>query len=55
VRGEYLRVSFGSSSTTTSTNLVAFTPRIAFPTNVFTHSVGDLSANVFRAGFNFYF
>ena len=50
---EYLYVDFGSVGTT-STNLTAFTPPIAFPTNVFTHSV-DLRSNIVRAGLNYKF
>ena len=53
IKGEYLYASFGSE-TTTSTNLTAFTPRIAFPSNVFTHTA-DLHAHVFRFGFNVFF
>jgi outer membrane immunogenic protein len=48
---EYLHVDLGRVSTT-STNLTAFVPPIAFPTNVFTHSV-DLKSDVVRAGVNF--
>jgi outer membrane immunogenic protein len=50
---EYLYVNLGSVSTT-STNLTAFTPPIAFPTNVFTHSM-DLKANIVRVGLNYRF
>jgi len=50
---EYLHGDFGSVNTT-STNLTAFTPPIAFPTNVFTHSA-DLTANIYRFGFNYRF
>ena len=53
VKAEYLYVDLGSDSTT-STNLTAFTPPIAFPTNVYTHST-DLRANVVRAGINYKF
>jgi outer membrane immunogenic protein len=53
VKGEYLFADFGQV-TTTSTNLTAFTPPIAFPTNVFTHKA-DLSSNIFRFGINFHF
>lgn len=53
LKGEYLFANFGSLSTT-STNLTAFTPPIAFPTNVFTHSAG-LSASLIRFGVNFHF
>jgi outer membrane immunogenic protein len=56
LKGEYLRASFGGATTITSTNLKAFTPPIAFPTNVFTHQVGDLGGmNIFRFGFNYRF
>jgi outer membrane immunogenic protein len=48
--GEYLHTDFGSV-TVTSTNLTAFTPPVAFPTNIFTHKA-DLTGNVFRFGFN---
>src|SRR5262249_19949009 len=51
LKGEYLRVVLGDLSVT-STNLTAFTPPIAFPTNVFTHKA-NLTGNVFRFGFNF--
>ncbi|HLJ28273.1 MAG TPA: outer membrane beta-barrel protein [Candidatus Angelobacter sp.] len=53
VKGEYLFANFGSV-TTTSTNLTAFTPPIAFPQNPFTHTT-NLHANVARAGFNYRF
>lgn len=53
VKGEYLRADFGQVKTT-STNLTAFTPRISFPTNVFTHNA-DLQSNLFRFGINFHF
>jgi outer membrane immunogenic protein len=53
VKGEYLYSGFGTS-TVTSTNLTAFTPPIAFPTNIFTHTV-SLHANIARAGVNFRF
>lgn len=55
MKAEYLHANFGSASTTTSTNLTAFTPAISKPTNVFTHQVGNLSANIYRFGFNFRF
>jgi outer membrane immunogenic protein len=55
VKGEYLHASFGSAASTTSTNLTAFNPPIAFPSNVFTHTFGDLSANIYRTGLNFRF
>lgn len=53
VKGEYLFASFGSLSTT-SNNLTAFTPPIAFPTNTFTHTA-DLQAHIYRFGINFHF
>ena len=53
IKGEYLFANFGSV-TTTSTNLTAFTPPIAFPTNVFTHSA-NLSASLVRLGVNIHF
>jgi outer membrane immunogenic protein len=53
LKGEYLYAGFGSSSVT-STNLTAFTPPIAFPTNIFTHTVA-LHARIARAGVNFRF
>lgn len=53
VKGEYLYGDFGSVRTT-STNLTAFTPPIAFPTNVFTHTA-DLTANIYRFGLNYRF
>jgi outer membrane immunogenic protein len=53
LKGEFVRVDFGSV-TATSNNLTAFSPPIAFPTNVFTHTA-DLKANIFRAGASFYF
>jgi len=53
VRFEYLHVSFDSASTT-STNLTAFTPPIAFPTNVFTHSV-SFSDEIVRVALNYRF
>jgi len=53
VKGEFLHADFGSLSNT-STNLTAFTPRIAFPTNVFTHKA-NLTANIYRFGFNYRF
>jgi outer membrane immunogenic protein len=51
VKAEYLHVDFGSIPTT-STNLTAFTPPIAFPTNVFTHSV-HLTDDIVRLGLNY--
>jgi outer membrane immunogenic protein len=53
VKAEYLYVNFGRVSTT-STNLTAFTPPIAFPTNVYTHSA-DLTASLVRLGVNYRF
>lgn len=53
VKGEFLHADFGSLSNT-STNLTAFTPPIAFPTNVFTHTA-NLTANIYRFGFNYRF
>jgi outer membrane immunogenic protein len=53
LKGEYLYANFGTVSTT-STNLTAFTPLFAFPTNVWTHS-DDLKMHLFRAGVNFRF
>lgn len=54
VKAEYLFADFGSGVKTTSTNLTAFTPPIAFPTNIFTHQA-DLTQNLFRTGINFRF
>ncbi|HTO62703.1 MAG TPA: outer membrane beta-barrel protein [Bradyrhizobium sp.] len=53
IKGEYLYVDLGRS-TVTSTNLTAFAPPIAFPANVFTHSV-DLKSNIVRIGVNYKF
>ena len=55
LKGEFLHAQFGSATTVTSTNLTAFTPPIPFPTNVFTHKFGDVSANMGRTGLNFRF
>ena len=52
-KGEFLDAGFGTA-TGTSNNLTAFTPPIAFPTNVFTHTVA-LHARIARAGINFRF
>jgi outer membrane immunogenic protein len=52
-KSELLYVAFPGVSST-STNLTAFTPPIAFPTNVFVHSV-DLQALIARVGFNYRF
>jgi outer membrane immunogenic protein len=51
VKGEYLYANFGRV-TTTSTNLTAFTPPIAFPQNPFTHSAA-LHAHIIRGGVNY--
>ena len=53
VKSEVLYVAFPGVSAT-STNLTAFTPPIAFPTNVFVHNV-DLQALIARIGFNYRF
>ena len=53
VKGEYLWTDFGTASVPTS-NLTAFTPPIAFPTNIFTHTV-NMRAGLARAGLNFRF
>jgi outer membrane immunogenic protein len=53
IKGEYLYLGF-MNQTVTSTNLTAFTPPIAFPTNVFTHSV-TLHTGIARGGVNFRF
>jgi outer membrane immunogenic protein len=50
---EYLYVDFGSTSATSS-NLTAFAPPIAFPANVFAHSL-DLRSNIVRFGLNYKF
>jgi outer membrane immunogenic protein len=52
-KSELLYVAFPGVSVT-STNLTAFTPPIAFPTNVFVHSV-DFQALIARVGFNYRF
>ena len=52
-KSELLYVAFPGVSVT-STNLTAFTPPIAFPTNVLVHSV-DLQALIARVGFNYRF
>ena len=54
VKGEYLYADFGGGLFTTSNNLTAFTPPIAFPTNVFTHHA-DLTAHIYRLGVNYRF
>ncbi len=51
VKGEYLYLDFGRT-TTTSTNLTAFTPVQSFPSNVFTHSLG-LRGHIIRGGINY--
>jgi len=53
MKAEYLYYDLGSISTT-STNLTAYTPAIAFPTNVFSHTA-SITANVVRVGVNFRF
>ena len=52
MKGEYLYADFGRL-TMTSSNLTAFTPPIAFPSNVFTHSMA-LHAHVIRAGVDYH-
>lgn len=52
-KAEYLYVDLGSASVN-STNLTAFTPPIAFPTNVFTHTI-ELRSNIARVGLNYKF
>ncbi|HSK44316.1 MAG TPA: outer membrane beta-barrel protein [Candidatus Binatia bacterium] len=53
IKGEYLWTDFGVASIPTS-GLTAFTPPIAFPTNIFTHTV-NMRASLVRAGLNFRF
>jgi len=53
LKGEYLYADFGEASVP-SANLTAFTPPIAFPSNVFTHTANP-KANIVRAGINFRF
>lgn len=53
LKGEYLWTDFGVASIPTS-GLTAFTPPIAFPTNIFTHTV-NMRAGLVRAGLNFRF
>jgi outer membrane immunogenic protein len=53
MKGEYLWTDFGVATIPTS-NLTAFTPPIAFPTNIFTHTV-NMRAPLLRAGLNFRF
>jgi outer membrane immunogenic protein len=50
---EYLRLDFGSIFGS-STSLTAFVPPIAFPANVFTHSV-NLRSDIVRVGLNYRF
>jgi outer membrane immunogenic protein len=52
-KGEYLHADFGTASVP-SANLTAFTPPIAFPSNVFTHTANP-RANIVRGGINFRF
>jgi outer membrane immunogenic protein len=53
IKGEFLHADFGQVQTT-STNLTAFTPPIAFPQNIFTHNA-DLTSHFFRGGLNYRF
>ncbi|HTC92792.1 MAG TPA: outer membrane beta-barrel protein [Terriglobales bacterium] len=53
VKGEFLRADFGGVRNT-STNLMAFSPPIAYPTNVWTHRA-NLTTNIGRVGINFHF
>jgi outer membrane immunogenic protein len=53
VKAEYLYVDLGRASTT-STNLTSGVPLVAWPVNVFTHSV-DLRSNIVRVGLNYKF
>ena len=53
IKTEYLYVNFGEV-TTRSNNFTAFNPRIAFPTNTFTHTIG-LDIHTVRVGFNYRF
>ena len=46
IKGEFLHADFGQVQTT-SRNLTAFTPPIAFPSNQFTHNA-DLTAHIYR-------
>jgi outer membrane immunogenic protein len=52
MKGEYLYADFGRLEMTSS-NLTAFTPPVAFPANVFTHSMA-LHAHVIRAGVDYH-
>jgi outer membrane immunogenic protein len=51
VKGEYLYTAFGRS-TITSSNLSAFIPPVAFPANVFNHSVA-LHSHILRGGVDY--
>jgi outer membrane immunogenic protein len=54
IKAEYLYADLGRASTT-STNLTAFNPGgVAFPTNVYTHTV-NLRSNIGRVGINYKF
>jgi outer membrane immunogenic protein len=53
IRGEYQHMDFGRMSGNGGT-LTAFTPAIAFPTNVFTNSA-NLKVDVVRVGFTYRF
>ena len=53
IKGEYLWTDFGVASIPTS-NLTAFTPPIAFQSNIFTHTV-NMRAALLRTGINFRF
>lgn len=53
LKAEYLFADFFQGQTT-SRNLTAFTPPIAFPTNQFTHNA-DLTAQIYRGGLNYRF
>ena len=53
LQGEYLYADFGKVSIL-STNLMAYDPAIAFPSNPYTHSA-TLRANIARFGVNFRF
>ena len=51
VKGEYLYTDFGRT-TTTSRNLIAYTLPLAFPSNVFTHSLA-LHGHTLRVGLDY--
>ena len=53
MRFEYLYANFGDA-TNTSTNLTAFTPSVAYPSNIFTHNA-SVHANIVRGGINYRF